>query len=334
MTTETIEGEAVETGVIVVEPVGLARAVGPDGMIALASQMATALKDIVERQRLYAVIQGKKYPQVEAWMTIARMDNVVAREGQVIANEDGSFEAHTDLIRLSDGAVIGHGSALCGTPDDKPWNTRALPARRSMAVTRATSRAFRQQYSWIMALAGYEPTPAEEMPRDDPDPRRVDEHGVIHPAAIQSPNTSPTEPWLDIAGVTLTGVLSFGTPPVDGQRREQPDGTFMYGFKLALPDGKKVPQVIATGPLADDIYDAGLGSSKALDGQTVTVEGDLYRVPWDKGNRPMPAFQRLMLARMTAEDWTLPGSEPAESDLLTELDTLVYPDRLPAPEPA
>ncbi len=337
MTTEVIEGEAVETGVIVVEPVGLARAVGPDGMIALASQMATALKDIVERQRLFAVIQGKKYPQVEAWMTIARMDNVVAREGQVIANEDGSFEAHTDLIRLSDGAVIGHGSALCGTPDDKPWNSRALPARRSMAVTRATSRAFRQQYSWIMALAGYEPTPAEEMPRDDPDPRRVDEHGVIHPAAVQSPNTPPTEPWLDIAGLRLDGTVSFGKAPYDGNRRETPDGA-AFGFRLELADGKLVPQVLVTGGLADDIFDA--SSDKTLAGQLVSVEGDIWRVPWDKDHKPMPAFQRLLLTRIETPDWNLPaGPSPitefeAESDLLTELDALVYPDRLPAPEPA
>src|SRR6185369_17252147 len=80
--------------------------------------------------------------------------------------------ATVELIRLSDGMVIGRGSALCGSKGDRPWDSRPEPARRSMAVTRATSRAFRQQYSWIMALAGYEPTPADEMPPDRDDDLR------------------------------------------------------------------------------------------------------------------------------------------------------------------
>lgn len=132
---------------VVREPVGLARASDPSDMIAMASKMATALKDIVERQKLYAVIQGKKYPTVEAWMTIARMDNVVAREAdRPVRHEDGTYEAFAELVRLSDMAVIGKASAICGMPGDKPWDSRPEYARRSMASTRATSRAFRQHY--------------------------------------------------------------------------------------------------------------------------------------------------------------------------------------------
>ena len=32
-----------------------------------------------------------------------------------------------------------------------------------MAITRATGKAFRLSFSWIMKLAGFQPTPAEEM---------------------------------------------------------------------------------------------------------------------------------------------------------------------------
>jgi len=176
MTTEAVEGEVrelpPERAMVVAQPGQALVALpadGPDAMIERASRLASALRDVVDRQELYAVISGKKFPQVEAWMTIGRMDNVVAREAEPpIRHDDGSYEGFAELIRLSDGMVIGRASALCGTPDDKPWATRPEPARRSMAVTRATSRAFRQQYSWIMALAGYEATPAEEMPHDAP----------------------------------------------------------------------------------------------------------------------------------------------------------------------
>jgi hypothetical protein len=43
------------------------------------------------------------------------------------------------------------------------WGSRPKYARRSMAVTRATGKAFRISFSWIMSLAGYATTPAEEM---------------------------------------------------------------------------------------------------------------------------------------------------------------------------
>jgi hypothetical protein len=121
--TEIVEGTAVEIeperAVVVVQQPGqslVAEQSDPSGMVAVASRLASALKDIVERQKLYAVIQGKKYPQVEAWMTIARLDNVVAREARPpVRHDDGSYEAFAELLRLSDGMVIGSSSALCGT---------------------------------------------------------------------------------------------------------------------------------------------------------------------------------------------------------------------------
>ena len=39
------------------------------------------------------------------------------------------------------------------------------PSVYSMAQTRALGKAYRMALSWIIKMAGYEPTPAEEMPR-------------------------------------------------------------------------------------------------------------------------------------------------------------------------
>ena len=160
-----IEGEAREVGLSTIAPTRLSD-VGPVRMVEMASELATVLKSIVDKQKLFAMISGRKYPTVEAWMTIGRMDNTVAQEEAVTRQDDGSYVAVAILVRLSDGSIVGRASALCGAPDDHPWDKRPEFNRRSMAVTRAISRAFRAQYSWIMSLAGYEPTPAEEMPRD------------------------------------------------------------------------------------------------------------------------------------------------------------------------
>ena len=73
---------------------------------------------------------------------------------------------------MSDGACISRASAECGAPDEldrygKPvWSSRPRYARRSMAQTRATGKACRLAFSWVMSLAGYEPTPFEEMPSE------------------------------------------------------------------------------------------------------------------------------------------------------------------------
>jgi hypothetical protein len=46
---------------------------------------------------------------------------------------------------------------------EEKWSRRDDYALRSMAETRAESRAWRKAIGWIVHLAGYNPTPAEEM---------------------------------------------------------------------------------------------------------------------------------------------------------------------------
>jgi hypothetical protein len=295
MTAEVIEGEAIEVEpraltVVAAQPgqslVADTGKSGPADMIEKASAIATALRDIVERQRLYAVISGKKYPQVEAWSTIGRMDNVVAREAsRPIRHDDGSYEAEVELVRLSDGMVIGRASALCGMPDDRPWATRAEYARRSMAVTRATSRAFRQQYSWIMALAGYEPTPADEMPQDSRD------------VTPRDPTTTHDD--------GLVGTAEVGKADADFELRQTPDGDRL-AFRLT--QGRKGYKVIATGLLAGAI--ATLRPS--IEGQRVTVWGTFH----DETFTPKPkdgetprdvTYQVVHLERIATPDGVLPA---------------------------
>lgn len=147
----------------------------PRDMVARASEIATELAKVVSGQKLYSIIQGRKFVHVEGWETLGAMLGIVAREvaGSVIEHDNGDFEASVELIRVSDGAIIGYGSALCGCDEvdrngKQTWGSRARYARRSMAVTRAAGKAFRLSLSWIMKLAGYEPTPAEEMQDQGP----------------------------------------------------------------------------------------------------------------------------------------------------------------------
>lgn len=147
-------------------PVGDARlgalAVEPDQVIARATAIAKPLGQMILDRKLYTEIKGRKYVRVEGWTTLGAMLGVLPREVAVQKLEDG-YEAQVELIRASDGLVIGRASAIC-LKSEKRWSTADEYAVRSMAITRATGKAFRLGFSWIIKLAGdYEPTPAEEM---------------------------------------------------------------------------------------------------------------------------------------------------------------------------
>lgn len=133
----------------------------PAAMVEQAKVVATVLKDVITSQKLYVKIKDKNYVLVEGWSTLGAMLGVVPRTVSVSEIEPGIFEATVELVNTSTGMIVGQGIAECGA--EKPWDTRDRYAKKSMAITRATGKAFRLSYSWIIKLAGYEGTPAEEM---------------------------------------------------------------------------------------------------------------------------------------------------------------------------
>ena len=125
---------------------------------------------------------------------------------------------------MNDGACIGRASAECGSPDEldrhgKPvWSSRPRYARRSMAQTRATGKACRLAFSWIMALAGYEPTPAEEMP-DTRQPS--DDDLLISSAQHQMLEAKIGELGLNREGVKTWITRRFGVEHFQALNRKQ-----------------------------------------------------------------------------------------------------------------
>jgi len=141
---------------------GALRVSGPTEVVTQATAIADALNRVINEKQLYSNIQGKKYVKAEGWATLGAMLGVTPREVSCTRLEDGGYEAIVELVRVSDQAVIGRGSALCGM-DEKRWANGPEYARRSMSITRATGKAFRLAFAWIVTLAGYAGTPAEEM---------------------------------------------------------------------------------------------------------------------------------------------------------------------------
>ena len=146
----------------------------PDRIIGQAVARANALAKVIEGKHLYTEISGKKHVHVEGWTMLATLHNLspVVVWSKRLAIGDG-WEARVEVYSL-DGGLRGAAECHCDRSEAK-WADRDDHAIRSMAETRATAKALRLPLGYVIALAGYEPTPMEEMP-DDNKPK----HGGIN----------------------------------------------------------------------------------------------------------------------------------------------------------
>jgi len=136
----------------------------PDTVIADAEKMATALYRVVEQQHLYMDISGKKYLQLEAWQLLGKFCNVHGVVESVSPVEyfgSKGFEARA-AVKDNAGTVLAVAEAVC-MDDETNWEGKPLYQLKSMAQTRALSKAYRSCLSFIVSIAGYSPTPLEEM---------------------------------------------------------------------------------------------------------------------------------------------------------------------------
>ena len=130
-----------------------------------AAEAASELAAVIDDKKLYTTIGGEEAhphrgvdaPRVDARRVPVR--GVVAGDR---ARARGGWEARVE-VRTRDGQVIGAAEAEC-MRDEKRWATADDYAVRSMAQTRAASKALKMPLGFVFAMAGYETTPAEEMP--------------------------------------------------------------------------------------------------------------------------------------------------------------------------
>lgn len=137
----------------------------PDIVLAEARRAATALADVVKNKHKPVVFNGEQYLEFEDWQTVARFYGLTARVVSThpleMAGATG-FEAQAEALVISTGQVVSAAEAMCMN-DEPNWAKKPLFQLRSMAQTRACAKALRNVLAWVVVLAGYKPTPAEEM---------------------------------------------------------------------------------------------------------------------------------------------------------------------------
>lgn len=153
------------TDLVVREPTppaaGLFNTDNPKLVIKKATEAADVLKDVVSKKGLIKNISGREYILVEGWTALGAMVGVSAKTEYTRQVDDG-WEAAVVVVNAH-GMEIGRAEAQC-LRAERNWKNRDDFAIRSMAQTRAMGKALRMPLGFIAVLAGYEATPAEEMP--------------------------------------------------------------------------------------------------------------------------------------------------------------------------
>lgn len=195
----------------------------PRGMTARMTAVADAMAEAVRARGMAQQIDGREYVRAEGWALVGAMVGIFPRTAALEEiREDGTlvgFRATTELVSR-DGSVVGGAVALCTTSEQK-WANRDWNQIASMAQTRANAKAYRQSLGFIMPMAGYAPTPAEEMDGIHDAPRRP---AAPRPAEKGYP-VKPGQPewWprlLTMArerGVKNSQISSLVTPDAPGE---------------------------------------------------------------------------------------------------------------------
>jgi hypothetical protein len=127
-------------------------------------KFANNLKQMIIENNLYTKIQGRNYVNVEGWQIAGAFTGtypIVEKVENLSDEKKFKYRAEVSL-RDKDGNVVGSGVAVC-TNEEPGKRGFAEYAVASMAQTRAVGKAYRMKIGWLLKVAGYETTPAEEM---------------------------------------------------------------------------------------------------------------------------------------------------------------------------
>lgn len=137
----------------------------PEIVLQEAQRAATALQRVVANKRKPVIFKGEQYLEFEDWQTVGKFYGLCARtleaEPVEIFGVKGA-KAKAEVIDLRTGQVVGGAEAYC-MRDEENWKEKPWFQLASMAQTRAGAKALRNVLAWVVVLAGYRPTPAEEL---------------------------------------------------------------------------------------------------------------------------------------------------------------------------
>ena len=136
----------------------------PAEVVEQATIAAQTLKKVLEGKAKKVLINGEQYLEFEDWQTLGRFYGytVAATETTEIWREGKLIGFAAKAVIYQNGQIASNAESSC-MRDEPNWKSRPEFMLKSMAQTRACAKALRNVLAWVAVLAGYKPTPAEEM---------------------------------------------------------------------------------------------------------------------------------------------------------------------------
>ena len=160
--------------------------------ITVATEVATTLNEVIQTQGLAVNIQGNNYVTAEGWNCLGTMLGTYARTEYVEKIEKPKgYKARVSICQGDNVLATAEAIATYGGFQKTPQ------AVYSMAQTRAMGKAYRMCFSWIVKLAGYQPTPAEEMEHPTFNDAYAVEHNLSFETAADLPNGNEVEDFVN-----------------------------------------------------------------------------------------------------------------------------------------
>lgn len=142
-----------------------------DDKIEVATKVAASLKNVIQSQDLAVKIGQSEYVTAEGWEVLGTMlgcTPYVESVEEIPTDHKAKFMYKATVSIRQGDTILSRASAMA----ERNNMQKDRPSVYSMAQTRALGKAYRMALSWIVKMADYEPTPAEEMPRYKPNPNR------------------------------------------------------------------------------------------------------------------------------------------------------------------
>ena len=146
----------------------------PEEVIQAARLAAQQLTNIVTTRSNKLVVGGKQYLFFEDWQMLGKFYGVTARvlSSEEIIKKGQPVGYLAKAAAVHQGYEVSTAEAEC-TIKEPNWASKPMFQLRSMAQTRACSKALRNCLGWVAVLAGYESSSAEEMEVAPPASKRL-----------------------------------------------------------------------------------------------------------------------------------------------------------------
>lgn len=122
--------------------------------------------EVLHNKEKPVIVNGKRHLEFEDWIALGNAFGIAVRTGEaepVEIFEAKGFKARAEVVRVSDGIIIGGAEAYC-LNNERSWRNKDYFQMASMAQTRAGSKALSNQLRGFVSLdKNLNGTPSEEM---------------------------------------------------------------------------------------------------------------------------------------------------------------------------